>query len=113
MSAVAGMDIHPDTARFILTRCHFPIAGASMKIAWLFFVSLIPAMIAAQNMNSTDAHAVPSNEKFSALEDQVVKDSLALSPVNASQAGYHKHVDKSGNTIKLDAQLDDVGLEGM
>jgi len=84
-----------------------------MKIAWLFFVSLIPAMIAAQNMNSTDAHAVPSNEKFSALEDQFVKDSLALSPVNASQAGYHKHVDKSGNTIKLDAQLDDVGLEGM
>ncbi len=43
------------------------------------------------------------------MTDQFVKDSLALSPVNASQAGYHKHIDpKTGKTIDLDAQLDDV-----
>ena len=43
-----------------------------------------------------------------------VKDSLALSPVNASQAGYHKHTDpKTGKTIDLDAQLDDVGPQGL
>ena len=43
------------------------------------------------------------------MTDQFVKDSLALSPVSASQAGYHKHLDrKTGQTIDLDAQLDDV-----
>lgn len=48
--------------------------------------------------------------KFSALCNRFVKDSLALSPVGASQAGYHKHVDpKTGKTIALDAELDDVG----
>ena len=85
-----------------------------MKTALLAFcVLLVPAIVAAQNMKSTDAHSPPSNAKFSAMEDQFVKESLALSPVNASQAGYHKHVDKSGKTIRLDAQLDDVGPEGM
>src|SRR5260221_1244161 len=48
--------------------------------------------------------------KFSALCDRFVKDSLALSPVGASQAGYHKHIEpKTGKTIALDAELDDVG----
>ena len=47
--------------------------------------------------------------KFSNLEDQFVKESLALSPVSASQAGYHKHVDaKTGRTILLDRELDDL-----
>ena len=57
-----------------------------MKTALLFFVLLIPAMIAAQNMKSTDSHSSQSNAKFSAMEDQFVKESLALSPVNASLA---------------------------
>ena len=49
------------------------------------------------------------NSKFSQLEDQFVKESLAISPVSASQAGYHKHVDaKTGKTVELDAELDDV-----
>ena len=48
------------------------------------------------------------------MTDQFVKDSLALSPVNASQAGYHKHLDpKTGKTIDLDAQLDDVSAQGV
>jgi len=56
----------------------------------------------------------PGNAKFLAMADQFVKESLALSPVNASQAGYHKHVDaKTGKTIMLDAELDDVGDAGM
>src|SRR5262249_8505578 len=50
-----------------------------------------------------------SNAKFAALEDQFVKESLALSPVNASQAGYHTHIDaRTGKSIALDAELDDV-----
>ena len=55
-----------------------------------------------------------ANAKFAQMCDQFVKDSLALSPVNASQAGYHKHTDpKTGKTIELDAQLDDVSAAGM
>ena len=47
------------------------------------------------------------------MSDRFVKDSLALSPVSASQAGYHKHTDpETGKTVDLDAQLDDVGPQG-
>jgi uncharacterized protein (DUF885 family) len=85
-----------------------------MKTALLLcFLWLVPGMAAAQNTKSSDAHSAQSGGKFSKLEDQFVKASLALSPVNASQAGYHKHVDKSGRTIRLDAQLDDVGADGI
>ena len=51
----------------------------------------------------------PDSNRFSQLCDQFVKTSLALSPVSASQAGYHKHLDpRTGNTVELDSQLDDV-----
>ncbi len=54
------------------------------------------------------------SQKFAALSDQFMKDSLALSPVNASAAGYHTHLDpKTNQTIELDAQLDDMSLEGI
>src|SRR5277367_6340401 len=47
-------------------------------------------------------------EKFAALSEQFIKNSLALSPTNASAAGYHAHLDaKTGKTIALDALLDD------
>jgi gluconolactonase len=84
-----------------------------MKIIFpLLFITLsISTTIAAQQMKPASEQ---SNPKFSAMEDQFVKESLALSPVNASQAGYHKHVDaKTGKTIMLDAQLDDVSPQAM
>ena len=60
------------------------------------------------------SHPHQANVQFSQMTDQFVKDSLALSPVNASQAGYHKHLDpKTGKTIDLDAQLDDVSAQGI
>jgi uncharacterized protein (DUF885 family) len=53
-------------------------------------------------------------QKFAALSDQFMKDSLALSPVSASAAGYHTHLDpKTNQTIDLDAQLDDMSLEAI
>ena len=56
----------------------------------------------------------PASSKFAALSNQFMKESLALSPTNASQAGYHKHVDpNTGKTIELDAQLDDLSLDSM
>ena len=52
-----------------------------------------------------------ASNKFAQLSDEFMKDSLALSPVSASAAGYHKHVDsQSGKTIDLDAEFDDVSL---
>jgi uncharacterized protein (DUF885 family) len=79
----------------------------------LFFLVSIPIM--TQTMTSSaDRTSAQDSAKFSALEDQFVKEFLALSPVNASQAGYHKHVDsKSGKTIMLDAQLDDLSPEAI
>jgi uncharacterized protein (DUF885 family) len=65
-------------------------------------------------MKSSKAAADQGNAKFAAMCDQFVKDSLALSPVNASQAGYHKHKDpKTGKVVELDAQLDDVSAQGI
>ena len=59
--------------------------------------------------------SVPSgNVTFSQLTDQFVKESLALSPVNASYAGFHKYTDpKTGKVIELDAELDDVSAKGI
>ncbi len=79
----------------------------------LLLLSLISTFSMAQ---STSHMSNPNqvNAQFAKMTDQFVKDSLALSPVNASQAGYHKHLDpKTGKTIDLDAQLDDVSAQGI
>jgi uncharacterized protein (DUF885 family) len=55
-----------------------------------------------------------ASKKFALLSDQFVKDSLALQPVSASYAGYHRHRDtKTGQTMELDAQLDGMSLAQM
>jgi hypothetical protein len=49
------------------------------------------------------------NAAFAQLTDQFVKESLALSPVNASYAGFHQYKDpKTSKLVELDAELDDV-----
>jgi uncharacterized protein (DUF885 family) len=56
----------------------------------------------------------PSSTKFAQLSEQFMHESLELSPVNASQAGYHTYVDhKTGKTIALDALLDDMSADGI
>ena len=68
------------------------------------------ALMAQTNSSSPGA----SNAKFAKLSEEFIHDTLALSPSNASQAGYHQHVDpKTGKTIALDALLDDVSVVGM
>lgn len=60
------------------------------------------------------AGASAASQKFAELSDQFMKESLVLSPVNASAAGYHKHLDaKTGKTIELDAMLDDLSEQGI
>ncbi|HXJ16995.1 MAG TPA: DUF885 domain-containing protein [Candidatus Polarisedimenticolia bacterium] len=54
------------------------------------------------------------SQKFAELSDRFMKDSLALSPVSATAAGYHKHLDpKTGKTIELDALLDDMSMQAI
>jgi uncharacterized protein (DUF885 family) len=54
------------------------------------------------------------SEKFAHLSDEFMKTSLALEPVSASSAGYHKYLDpKTGQTIELDAQFNDMSLAAM
>jgi uncharacterized protein (DUF885 family) len=93
-----------------------------MKISILIGVSLVAAAhLAGAQTTRKDAVArqnqaksqVQSSHTFSTLADRFVKESLALSPVSASYAGYHKHPGKKpGETIELDALLDDVSAAG-
>src|ERR1700680_5292740 len=45
---------------------------------------------------------------FSKLTEDFVYDSLALSPVSATQAGYHEH-----QGVRLDEKLDDFSTSGV
>jgi uncharacterized protein (DUF885 family) len=55
-----------------------------------------------------------ASTKFAQMTGEFMKESLALAPTTASSAGYHKHVDpKTGKTIELDAELDDMSLQSM
>jgi uncharacterized protein (DUF885 family) len=79
-------------------------------VAVLFcLLAAVPLISQTGKMKSSSA-----NSNFDQLEAQFMYDSLALSPVNASQAGYHKHTDPAtGKVIELDAALDDLGPDGL
>jgi len=79
----------------------------------IFSMQAFSQQAGSRSPNSSNANPAAS-EKFAQLSEQFMKDSLALSPTNASQAGYHKHVDsKTGKTVQLDALLDDLSLKSM
>ncbi|MBI2678776.1 MAG: DUF885 domain-containing protein [Candidatus Koribacter versatilis] len=79
-----------------------------------FICLLLCLMVAGQNPKASRSAAAgktaeSDSPKFAALSDQFMKESLALSPISASYAGYHKHKDaKTGKVLELDALLDDV-----
>ena len=74
----------------------------------LLLIFITSAIVMAQSTSTA------SNPKFAQLSEQFIHESLALSPITASQAGYHKHTDaKTGKVIELDAELDDVSPAGM
>ncbi|WP_348260737.1 DUF885 domain-containing protein [Telmatobacter sp. DSM 110680] len=81
-----------------------------MQIRFLAAFILGASTLATQNADPGQK----SNAEFAKLSEQFVHETLALSPASASQAGYHKHVDpKTGKTIALDSQLDDVSPDGI
>jgi uncharacterized protein (DUF885 family) len=73
---------------------------------------LVIAMMAF-GQSSKPAAAQPDSPRFAALSEQFMKEALALSPISASYAGYHRHKDaKTGKELELDALLDDVSPQG-
>jgi uncharacterized protein (DUF885 family) len=89
-----------------------PAPSVSACFAVLSLMVLLPTGSAKAGPPANAA--AEDSQKFAALSDRFMKDSLALSPTTASQAGYHVHVDpKTGKKIQLDAQLDDLSLKAM
>ena len=92
-----------------------------MSLRWLtcacvilWVVMTAPSSTSQQTNQSPEASRGAAAQKFAALSDQFMKESLALSPSSASAAGYHIHRDpKTGKAIELDALLDDLSLESI
>jgi len=83
-------------------------AGA---ILWMLMTTQ-PSNSQQQQHPASDDSRAAASKKFAVLSDQFMKDSLSWSPVSASAAGYHSHLDlRSGRPIALDALLDDFSLE--
>jgi uncharacterized protein (DUF885 family) len=90
-----------------------PAPSISVFCAVVSLLALLPSG-PEPDRPSRQAPEDSGSPKFAALSDQFMKDSLALSPTSASQAGYHVYLDpKTGNRIELDAQLDDLSLKAM
>ncbi|HWR15586.1 MAG TPA: DUF885 domain-containing protein [Terriglobales bacterium] len=75
----------------------------------LLFAMLTVALMATAQKKPMATDTTQRDPKFAKMAEQYMYDSLALSPVNASYAGHHKHTDpKTKKIIELDAILDDV-----
>jgi len=73
----------------------------------LIIVLLI--LMAGCSAPSTDTNTAANNAAdFEKLTDELLYGALALSPVSATQTGYHEH-----NGIPLDEQLDDYSSSGI
>jgi uncharacterized protein (DUF885 family) len=81
-------------------------------ILWVLMMT-VPSK-SQETDQSPDVSRAAAAQKFAALSDKFMKESLALSPSSASAAGYHVHHDpKTGKTIEMDALLDDLSLESI
>ncbi|HEY3930680.1 MAG TPA: DUF885 domain-containing protein [Candidatus Koribacter sp.] len=93
-----------------------------MKNVNVFFTSFLLVIwcsfsFAASPQHKTTPEApvtgTPS-ERLAKLSEQFLHESLQLSPVSASSAGYHTYTDpETHKVVRLDAQLDELGTEDM
>ena len=82
----------------------------SVFSAFLAAIVLICGNLMFQTTNAS----AQANTKFAKLSEDFIHEVLAISPSNASQAGYHQHLDPAtGKTVALDALLDDVSPAGI
>ena len=79
----------------------------------IFGIAIVcTGLIAAQATTSPAQAPAQTSDKFASLSEQFIHETLAQSPSNASQAGYHHHLDpKTGKEVALDSLLDDVSPE--
>jgi uncharacterized protein (DUF885 family) len=89
-------------------------ASLSFVCATLSALLIAPLLAFSSGADTPGARAAATSQKFAAMSDEFMKASLVLAPTTASSAGYHTYVDpKSGKTIALDAELDDMSLQSM
>jgi uncharacterized protein (DUF885 family) len=89
-------------------------ASLSFICATLSALIIAPLLALSSGANAPGARAAAASQKFAALSDEFIKGSLVLAPATASSAGYHTYIDpKTGKTIALDAELDDMSLQSM
>jgi uncharacterized protein (DUF885 family) len=76
---------------------------------------LVPMLVACSAFAVAQQSNTGANigNRFGSLTEQFIHETLAQSPSNASQAGYHHYRDpKTGRDIALDSRLDDVSAAG-
>jgi hypothetical protein len=84
-----------------------------MRKSLLVTTILLLAIAALGQKKTMSTDHQSRDPKFAKLAEQYMYESLAISPVSASYAGYHKHSDaRTGKTVELDAVLDDVSPKG-
>ncbi|MFZ1204076.1 MAG: DUF885 domain-containing protein [Candidatus Acidiferrales bacterium] len=89
-------------------------ASLSFVCATLSALIIAPLLAFSSGADAPGARVDANSAKFAAMSDEFMKDSLVLAPTTASSAGYHTYVDpKTGKTIALDAELDDMSLQSM
>jgi len=93
-----------------------PIGTASLSFvsAALGALLVAPLLALSSSADAPGVRAAAASQKFAAMSDEFMKQSLVLAPATASSAGYHTYVDpKTGKTVALDAELDDMSLQSM
>src|SRR5215471_11481487 len=73
-----------------------------------FVVAGLLCLSGCNRQPSQPASTMPAPQDFEKLTDDFTKSVLALSPVSATQAGYHDH-----NGMVLDELIDDLSPAGM
>lgn len=90
------------------------IGTAPLSCACAMLAALIVMPLLAFSAGAPGAADAAASRKFAAMNDEFIKQSLVLAPTTASSAGYHTYVDpKTGKTVALDAELDDMSLRSM
>jgi uncharacterized protein (DUF885 family) len=89
------------------------VASVSAFCAVISLMVMVPSGAGSAD-RAAESQSMSNSKKFAELSEQFIKESLVLSPMGASAAGYHVHVDpKTGKKIELDAELDDMSLKAM
>lgn len=84
-----------------------------MRKAILISTVLLLSFAAVGQKKAMSTDTKQRDAKFAKLAEEYMYGSLAISPVSASYAGYHKHKDpKTGKVVELDAIFDDVSPKG-